>query len=88
MPKQFLKFTGERTLIQEAAERCSPAIPPAHTQVVTNVAHGVETARQLPEIPIEQILVEPVGRNTAACIGLAAIQLLAVHFGCGSSSSA
>lgn len=78
MPKQFLKFTGERTLIQEAADRCSPAIPPARTWVVTNAAHGVETARQLPEIPVEQILVEPVGRNTAPCIGLAAIQLLAV----------
>jgi mannose-1-phosphate guanylyltransferase len=45
--------------------------------VVTNRQQAVETGRQLPEVPAEQILIEPCGRNTAPCIGLAAIRLLA-----------
>ena len=78
LPKQFLKFAGDRTLIQDAAGRCPPVVTPDRTWVVTNAAHAEETARQLPDIPASQILVEPCGRNTAPCIGLAAIQLLAV----------
>jgi len=78
LPKQFLKFTGDRTLIQEAAARCTPVIPSDRTWVVTNAILAAETARQLPKVPSGQILVEPCGRNTAPCIGLAAIQLLSV----------
>ena len=78
LPKQFLKFAGDHTLIQDAAGRCPPAVTPDRTWVVTNAAQAVETARQLPDIPTSQILVEPCARNTAPCIGLAAIQLLAV----------
>ena len=78
LPKQFLRMTGNETLIQQAANRCQPAIPEERTWIVTGAAHAVETARQLPKVPASQILVEPCGRNTAPCIGLAAIQLLAV----------
>ena len=78
LPKQFLKFAGDRTLIQDAAKRCPPVVTSDRTWVVTNAAHAVETSRQLPDVPASQILVEPCGRNTAPCIGLAAIQLLAV----------
>lgn len=77
MPKQFLRMTGDETLIQQAAHRCQPAIAAQQTWIVTGAAHAVETARQLPDVPSNQILVEPCGRNTAPCIGLAAIQLLA-----------
>ena len=77
LPKQFLKMTGDQTLIQQAASRCQPSIPQERTWIVTGAAHAVETARQLPLIPSSQILVEPCGRNTAPCIGLAAIQMLA-----------
>lgn len=78
LPKQFLRMTGDETLIQQAAHRCQPAIPTERLWVVTGAAHAVETARQLPDIPANQILVEPCGRNTAPCIGLAAIHLLAM----------
>ena len=78
MPKQFLKMTGDQTLIQQAACRCQPLIPQEKTWVVTGAAHAVETARQLPMVPSHQILVEPCGRNTAPCIGLAAIIMLAM----------
>ena len=78
LPKQFLQMTGDKTLIQQAAMRCQPAIPDSRIWIVTGAAHAVETARQLPEIPAEQILVEPCGRNTAPCIGLAAVHLMAL----------
>lgn len=78
LPKQFLKFAGDRTLIQDTAGRCPPVVSSDRIWIVTNAAHAVETVRQLPDVPASQILVEPCGRNTAPCIGLAAIQLLAV----------
>lgn len=77
-PKQFLKLSGDRTLIQATLDRVKPFIPPAGYWVVTNQAHAAQTQAQLPDVPPEQILLEPCGRNTAPCIGLAAMQLLAV----------
>jgi mannose-1-phosphate guanylyltransferase len=76
IPKQFLQLAGERTLIQQAADRCRSWIPPERVRVVTNTAHAAETARQLPDLARENILLEPCGRNTAPCIGLAAWQIL------------
>jgi mannose-1-phosphate guanylyltransferase len=77
-PKQFLQLAGDRTLIQATLDRCAPLAPPAGYWVVTNQAHAEETRRQLPNVPPEQILLEPCGRNTAPCIGLAALHLLAI----------
>src|SRR5262249_55336452 len=74
-PKQFLTLAGERTLIQQAADRCRPWIPPERMRVVTNATYASETAQQLPELVRENILLEPCGRNTAPCIGLAAAQV-------------
>ncbi len=77
-PKQFLQLAGDRTLIQAAWGRCARFIPPVGQWVVTGQTHVAETARQLPDVPPEQILAEPCGRNTAPCIGLAAVKLLAI----------
>src|SRR5579859_6671652 len=75
-PKQFLTLAGERSLLQQAADRCRPWIPPENMRVVTNAAHAEETSRQLPDLPRANILLEPCGRNTAPCIGLAAAHVL------------
>jgi mannose-1-phosphate guanylyltransferase len=75
-PKQLLRLTGERTLIQSTFDRTQPDVPAAQVWVVTNAAQAEATARQLPEVPARNILVEPRGRNTAPCIGLAAIHLI------------
>jgi len=58
--------------LQETVERIQPLIPPRDILVVTRrpLARAVE--RQLPQIPRKNIISEPVGRNTASCIGLAA----------------
>lgn len=74
-PKQYLTLTGDRSLLQQTADRCQGWIPPERIRVVTNAAHLEETARQLPQLARSNILLEPCGRNTAPCIGLAAWQV-------------
>jgi mannose-1-phosphate guanylyltransferase len=78
LPKQFLNFTGEATLIRQTVARCGDWISPARTWIVTGASHASETQRQVPAVPIAQVLVEPAARNTAPCVGIAAIQLAAI----------
>lgn len=77
LPKQFLCFGSDRTLLQETVDRCRDFVPAERTWIVTGFAHASETARQVPEIRDTNVLIEPCGRNTAPCIGLAAMRLLA-----------
>jgi mannose-1-phosphate guanylyltransferase len=76
MPKHLLDILGERTIIRETIDRIRPLVPAERTLIVTGRSHSAELIRQLPEIPPENILIEPVGRNTAPCIGLAALHIL------------
>ena len=71
-PKQFLAMSGERTLIQLAQDRLEGLVDPRQTWVITAEAYRAETGQQLKGIPADQIIGEPVGRNTAPCIGLGA----------------
>lgn len=71
-PKQLLDFVSAKTMLRETAERLSPLFSPRQIWVVTNEEQAEAVRRELPRVPREQILVEPVGRNTAAAIGLAA----------------
>lgn len=75
-PKQLLALSEERTMIQVTSARCGDWIPATNRWVVTNAVQAEETRRQLPDVPDDQILIEPRARNTAPCVGLAAIQLL------------
>ena len=76
MPKHLLDIQGERTIIRETVDRIRPLVPPERTLIVTGRSHAAELIRQFPEIPAENIIIEPVGRNTAPCIGLAALHIL------------
>lgn len=76
MPKQLLKLIGEQTMIQETVARCRSLSEPGQTWIATNGTLAPEIHRQLPQLQQEHILVEPAPRNTAPCIGLAAIHLL------------
>lgn len=72
-PKQFLQILGQGTMIENTLERVRPLVEEKDVFVVTNQLQ-VEMLRQLvPWIPPEHVLAEPLGRNTAACIGLAAL---------------
>ena len=74
-PKHLLDIIGERTIIRETVDRIRPIIPPENTLVVTGKSHAGELMRQLPEVPRSNIIIEPVGRNTAPCIGFAALHI-------------
>ncbi len=72
-PKQFLSLTSDReTMIQKTVKRLLPIVSPEDIFIVTNVLYAGLAAEQLPEIPAENIILEPCGRNTAPCISLAA----------------
>ncbi|HXI43260.1 MAG TPA: sugar phosphate nucleotidyltransferase [Bryobacteraceae bacterium] len=70
--KQVLSIVGERSLIQSTVDRLAPLIPPERLWVLTNEHLREEIVRQLPTVPRRQILAEPMQRNTAPAIGLAA----------------
>jgi len=76
-PKQFLKLFGERSMIQMTYDRLQPVIPPENILVITNKKQVKLTAGHLAELPGHNIIAEPVGKDTAPCIGLGAI--LAMH---------
>ncbi len=73
MPKQLLRIFGENTMIQDTVQRINRIVPVEKTFIVTNRNQKEEIKKQLPQLPAENIIVEPFGRNTAACIGLASI---------------
>jgi len=72
-PKQLLKIFGERTMIQDTVVRLDGIIKKENIFIITNKVQKNEIVNQLPQLPEENIIEEPFGRNTAACIGLASI---------------
>lgn len=75
-PKQFLNLIGDKTLLQNTINRISPIIPVERTLVITNQDYTGLVKEQIPAIPDENIIGEPVARNTAPCIAFAAAWLL------------
>jgi mannose-1-phosphate guanylyltransferase len=74
--KQLLALDGSQTMIQQTVSRLLPLASPAQFWIITNEHLRREVVRQLPRLRKPQILAEPVGRNTAPAIGLAAFILL------------
>src|SRR5437868_7003749 len=72
-PKQLLALAGERSMIQETVDRLGGLIPPERTLMVTAARLVDAMRRQLPNLPESQIIGEPCKRDTAPCIGLAAL---------------
>jgi mannose-1-phosphate guanylyltransferase len=68
-PKQLLALEGEHSLLRDTMERLRPLIEPADVWVCTTEALAERVRADLPEVPPEQILLEPEGRNTAPAIG-------------------
>lgn len=68
-PKQFLDIMGcGKTMLQLTLERFGDIVPPENVWVVTGASFAETVRQQLPEIPAENILLEPCGRGTAPCI--------------------
>jgi mannose-1-phosphate guanylyltransferase/mannose-6-phosphate isomerase len=71
-PKPFLRLLGDRTLLQATVARIAPLIMARDVYVVTDSRYAAVVREQLPEVPEANLLLEPVGRNTAAAVALAA----------------
>ncbi|MBE7545036.1 MAG: sugar phosphate nucleotidyltransferase [Bryobacteraceae bacterium] len=74
--KQVLEIVAPGTLIQQTVRRLEPVIPRERIWILTNPLLREEIIRQLPGVPRAQVVAEPVARNTAPAIGLAAQVLL------------
>ena len=74
-PKQFLAIVGTETLLHQTVRRLEGHVAPERVFVVTTEDLAEETRRMLPELPPENVLVEPEGRNTAPCLALALVQI-------------
>ncbi len=73
LPKQLLQVFGDNTMIQNTVLRLKGIVNNEDIYIITNKVQKQEILKQLPQIPVENIIEEPFGRNTAACIGLGSI---------------
>ncbi|HEY1481939.1 MAG TPA: mannose-1-phosphate guanylyltransferase [Candidatus Acidoferrum sp.] len=74
-PKQLLNIVGKSTMLEQTVARLHPLIPPDHIWTVTNAEQADPLKKQLPAAARKHVLTEPVGRNTAAAIALAAFHI-------------
>lgn len=79
-PKQLLDLLGiGKTLLRMSFERAARLVPPENVLVVTGSIIADQVREDLPALPQANILVEPMGRNTAPCVGWAAAHIRATH---------
>ena len=74
-PKQLLKIVGPKSLIAETVDRALPLSGFEQTLVVTVAEQLNALRKELPDLPQQNFIAEPEGKNTAPCIGLAALEL-------------
>jgi mannose-1-phosphate guanylyltransferase len=74
-PKQLLNIVGKQTMLEQTVARLRPLLPAAHIWTVTNAEQASDVRKQLPPAARKRVLTEPVGRNTAAAIALAALHV-------------
>lgn len=79
-PKQFcdILHTG-KSFLRKTFERANQLFPSEHIFVVTGINYESITREQLPELPVENILKEPIGKNTAPCIAYAAYRIARIN---------
>jgi mannose-1-phosphate guanylyltransferase len=76
-PKQFLPLAGDTALLQATVERLPPLARIDRTFVVCGPGHAASVRKMLPKLPAANLVVEPCARNTAPCVGLAALHVKA-----------
>ncbi|HJX94338.1 MAG TPA: sugar phosphate nucleotidyltransferase [Candidatus Acidoferrum sp.] len=74
-PKQLLNIVGQDTMLEQTVARLSSLIPPDRIWTVTNAEQAVAVKKQVPAAARKRVLTEPIGRNTAAAIALAALHV-------------
>ena len=73
MPKHLLPIVGDRALLVQTIERLLPMIPAERVLIITNRQQAPAIRVLCPAIPPENIVAEPVGRDTTAAVGLALV---------------
>src|SRR5215510_9004881 len=71
-PKQLLTLLGKRSFLQDAVDRVLPLVPAKNIFVITNEAQLPQVRKQLPKIPKQNLVAEPVGRDTCPAVTLGA----------------
>ncbi len=72
-PKQLLALTGDTSLLQQTVARLGTLLKPHDIHVITSQAHVRATQDQLPQLPPDNVLGEPLARSTAVAAGLATV---------------
>ena len=72
MPKQLITLLGKTSFLQQAVERVLPVVPLKNIFIITIAVQAPEVRRQLPKLPKENVVAEPVGRDTCAAVTLGA----------------
>src|SRR5438105_9093712 len=72
MPKQLLTLLGNRSFLQQAVDRVLPLVPIKNVLIITNELQAPEVRKQLPKLPKDNVIAEPVGRDTCAAVTLGA----------------
>ena len=85
-PKQFHALTGERTMLQDAVHRLQSLAAMDDLYISTSAALVHRVREQVPELPVENIIVEPAQRNTGPAVGLECALLEARFPGCAIAS--
>ena len=80
-PKQLLNIAGKGTMLEQTVARLRPIVPTDRTWTVTNAEQEASVSKQLPQAARKRVLIEPVGKNTAAAIALAAFHIRKVAKG-------
>jgi len=78
-PKQVLSIVSPRSMIRETVDRIRPFALPEKIFIVTSCSQAEELRREVQQVPPENFLLEPVGRNTAPCLCLAALHIQKRH---------
>jgi mannose-1-phosphate guanylyltransferase len=78
-PKQLLDIVGSESMIQQTVGRIKPLIPEERIFIVSNEIHVRELKDHIPHIPDSNIVIEPIGKNTAPAIGLTSLYIKRVN---------
>src|SRR5438128_10910982 len=71
-PKQLITLLGGRSFLQQSVERVLPLVPIKNVLIITNAVQAPEVRKQLPKLPKDNVIAEPIGRDTCAAVTLGA----------------
>src|SRR5277367_5797966 len=71
-PKQLVTLLGKRSFLQQAVDRVLPLVPLKNIYIITNAVQAPQVRQQLPKLPKQNVVAEPIGRDTCAAVTLGA----------------